>query len=77
MSDEDYKRLLEASIREVSSTVKRIEDKLDSKSTITDQRLDKVEKKLAWYAGALAVISAGLGFVGANAKTVWSTLTNI
>ena len=29
-----------------------------------ENRIDKLEKKAAWYAGAIAVISAGLGWAG-------------
>lgn len=33
-----------------------------------EKRIDKLEAKAAWYAGGIAVISGGLGFIGSNLK---------
>jgi hypothetical protein len=38
-----------------------------------DVRLGKLEKKAAWYAGAIAVISAGLGWAGQFVPEIFKT----
>lgn len=40
-----------------------------------EKRIDKLEAKAAWYAGGIAVISGGLGFIGSNFKAFIQALT--
>lgn len=40
-----------------------------------EKRVDKIEKKMAWYAGAIAVISGGVGFAADHIKDLFNNVT--
>jgi len=40
-----------------------------------ETRINNLEKKAAWYAGGIAVISGGLGFIGSNFKAFVQAIT--
>lgn len=42
---------------------------------LLEKRIDGLERKAAWYAGGIAVISGGLGFVGSNLKAFVQAIT--
>jgi hypothetical protein len=51
-------------LAKIETHVEYIKDAVDEIRTRHDERLGKLEQKAAWYAGAIAVISAGLGWAG-------------
>jgi hypothetical protein len=52
--------VIETDIKYIKAAV----DKLGTTENEVAERMNDLEKKAAWYAGAIAVISAGLGWAG-------------
>lgn len=51
-------------LAKMETHIEYIKFAVDDIRTTHNQRIDKLEKKAAWYAGAIAVIAAGLGWAG-------------
>lgn len=62
-------------IGEIKTDVKWIIQAIKAdKKDISDleDRVNKTEKKLAWYGGAIAVISGIIGFIGSHVKELFN-----
>jgi len=58
----------------IETDIKYIKKGIDDIRSL-EKRIDSLEKKAAWYAGAIAIISGGLGFIGSNISSVLKALT--
>ena len=58
----------------IETDIKYIKKAVDE-IRLVERRIDSLEKKAAWYAGAIAVISAGLGWAGQFVPSIFKNLT--
>ena len=58
----------------IETDIKYIKVAVDEIRSV-EKRIDALEKKAAWYAGAIAIISGGLGFLGSNFKAFVQAIT--
>jgi hypothetical protein len=58
----------------IETDIKYIKKAVDEIRSV-EKRIDALERKAAWYAGGIAVISGGLGFIGSNLKAFVHALT--
>ena len=58
----------------IETDIKYIKVAVDEIRSV-EKRIDALEKKAAWYAGGIAVISGGLGFLGSNATAIFKAIT--